>query len=66
MGNTGRSNSAGSQFFIMHADAPSLDGRYTVIGRVRSGIEVVDAIVDVEIDRSVAGALEPARSRTSS
>lgn len=50
MGNTGRKNSAGSQFFIMHADVPSLDGHYTVIGRVRSGIEVVDAIVDVEID----------------
>lgn len=50
MGNTGRKNSAGSQFFIMHADAPGLDGQYTVIGRVRSGIEVVDAIVDVEID----------------
>lgn len=50
MGNTGRKNSAGSQFFIMHADVPSLDGQYTVIGRVRSGIEMVDAIVDVEID----------------
>lgn len=50
MGNTGRKNSAGSQFFIMHADGPSLDGSYTVIGRVRSGMEVVDAIVDVEID----------------
>jgi peptidyl-prolyl cis-trans isomerase B (cyclophilin B) len=51
MGNTGQKNSAGSQFFIMHADAPSLDDNYTVIGRVRSGIEVVDAIVDVEIDK---------------
>jgi peptidyl-prolyl cis-trans isomerase B (cyclophilin B) len=50
MGNTGRRNSAGSQFFITQADAHHLDGSYTVIGRVRSGMEFVDAIVDVEID----------------
>jgi len=51
MGNTGRRNSAGSQFFIMQADQRNLDGAYTVIGRVRSGIEMVDAVVDVEIDK---------------
>ena len=51
MGNTGRPNSAGSQFFITQADAPHLDVAYTVIGRVRSGMEHVDAIVEVEIDR---------------
>jgi len=38
-------NSAGSQFFIMHQDYPSLDGQYTVFGEVVDGIEVVDAIV---------------------
>lgn len=48
--NTGRRDSAGSQFFIMQRDTPSLDGSYTVIGRVRSGIEYVDAVTEVEID----------------
>ena len=51
MGNQGRRNSTGSQIFIMHADDRSLDGRYTAIGRVVSGIEVVDAITEVSIDR---------------
>ena len=37
-------NSANSQFFIMFAPAPHLDGQYTVLGRVISGMEVVDAI----------------------
>ena len=37
-------NSANSQFFIMLAPAPHLDGQYTVVGRVVSGQEVVDAI----------------------
>ncbi|MBM4118196.1 peptidylprolyl isomerase [bacterium] len=38
-------DSAGSQFFIMHADAPFLDGKYSVFGEAIDGIEVVDAIV---------------------
>ncbi|PWJ18066.1 peptidylprolyl isomerase [Jannaschia seohaensis] len=37
-------NSANSQFFIMFAPAPHLNGQYTVIGEVTSGMEVVDAI----------------------
>jgi peptidylprolyl isomerase len=37
-------NSANSQFFIMFAPAPHLDGQYTAFGRVISGMEVVDAI----------------------
>ena len=37
-------NSANSQFFIMFAPAPSLDGQYTVVGVVESGMEVVDQI----------------------
>jgi len=37
-------DSASSQFFIMHEDAPHLDGAYAAFGRVISGIEVVDAI----------------------
>jgi peptidylprolyl isomerase len=37
-------NSANSQFFIMFAPAPSLDGQYTIVGEVESGMEHVDAI----------------------
>src|SRR3954466_11697012 len=37
-------NSANSQFFIMFAPAPSLDGQYTIWGRVVSGMDVVDKI----------------------
>ena len=37
-------DSASSQFFIMHADAPYLDGQYAAFGRVLEGMEVVDAI----------------------
>jgi peptidylprolyl isomerase len=37
-------NSANSQFFIMFAPAPHLDGQYTVVGRVIAGQEVVDAL----------------------
>jgi len=38
-------NSAGSQFFIMVADAPHLDGKYSAFGQVVTGMEVVDQIV---------------------
>ena len=37
-------NSASSQFFIMHQDAPHLDGQYAAFGKVTEGIEIVDAI----------------------
>ena len=40
-------DSAGSQFFIMHKDAPHLDGQYAAFGKVVSGIEVIDAIASV-------------------
>ena len=43
-------DSAGSQFFIMHADVPSLDGEYAAFGKVIEGIEVVDQIAAVETD----------------
>jgi peptidyl-prolyl cis-trans isomerase B (cyclophilin B) len=39
-------NSAGSQFFLMHGDAPHLDNQYTAYGKVVEGIEVVDKIVN--------------------
>jgi peptidyl-prolyl cis-trans isomerase B (cyclophilin B) len=43
-------DSAGSQFFIMLADATSLDGQYAAFGKVTEGIEVVDKIVGAERD----------------
>lgn len=45
-------NSASSQFFIMHKDAPHLDGQYAAFGRVVSGIEVVDEIASIPTDYS--------------
>ena len=45
-------DSAGSQFFIMHADAPYLDGQYAAFGKVVSGMEVVDQIADAVTDFS--------------
>ena len=43
-------NSASSQFFIMHQDAPHLDGQYAAFGKITKGIEVVDEIADSETD----------------
>ncbi len=43
-------NSASSQFFIMHADAPHLDGQYAAFGKVVSGIEAVDEIASIPTD----------------
>lgn len=45
-------DSAGSQFFIMHEDAPHLDGQYAAFGKVVEGIEVVDEIASVKVDFS--------------
>jgi len=50
MANKGTRNSGGSQFFILHGDAPNLDRHYAVFGRVVEGMDVVDAIAGVEID----------------
>ena len=44
MARTSDPNSANSQFFIMFADGPSLNGQYTVIGEVVSGMDVVDKL----------------------
>ena len=49
-------NSAGSQFFIMHGDAPHLDNQYTAYGKVIEGMETVDKIATAatgESDRPV-------------
>ena len=40
-------NSASSQFFIMHADAPHLDGQYAAFGKVVSGLDAVDEIASI-------------------
>ena len=44
MARSSQPNSASSQFFIMHQDAPHLDGAYAAFGKVLEGMEVVDAI----------------------
>ena len=43
-------DSASSQFFIVHANSPFLDGKYAAFGRVVSGMDVVDAIAAVDTD----------------
>lgn len=45
-------NSAGSQFFIMHADAPHLDGQYAAFGKVTEGMDIVDEIASMKTDFS--------------
>jgi len=50
MAHMGTRNSAGSQFFIVHRNSPRLDGQYSAFGRVVEGIDVVDAITELEID----------------
>lgn len=45
-------DSAGSQFFIMHANASSLDGQYAAFGKVLEGMETVDEIANVATDYS--------------
>ncbi len=44
-------NSAGSQFFIMHADAPYLDGEYAAFGKMTDGFDTLDAIAGTATDR---------------
>ena len=43
-------DSAGSQFFIMTSDAPHLDGQYAAFGKITSGMDVADRIVNVKRD----------------
>lgn len=45
-------NSAGSQFFIMHMDAPHLDGSYAAFGKMTDGFETLDAIATTRTDYS--------------
>ena len=48
MARTNMPNSASSQFFVMHKDAPHLDGQYAGFGKLTDGFDVLDAIADAE------------------
>ena len=50
MARTSFPNSASSQFFIMHEDAPHLDGQYAAFGKITEGLDVVDKIAGVRTD----------------
>ena len=60
MARSSQPNSANSQFFIMFAPAPHLNGQYTIVGQVTAGMDVVDAI---KLGRGANGAVigEPDR-----
>lgn len=63
MARTMMPNSAGSQFFIMVADAPHLDGQYASFGKITEGMDVAQAIVNVKRDRMDCP-LEPVRIKS--
>ena len=50
MARTSIPDSAGSQFFIVHADSPHLDGQYAAFGKVIEGMDTVDEIASVRVD----------------
>ena len=50
MARTAMPDTAGSQFFLMHAKSPHLDGSYAAFGKVIEGLDVVDAIADTKTD----------------
>lgn len=52
MARTMMPDSAGSQFFIMHKDAPHLDGEYAAFGKITEGMDVVNRIAEVQTDWS--------------
>jgi len=52
MARSARPDSAGSQFFIMHKDAPHLDGQYAAFGVMTEGFETLDEIAGVKTDYS--------------
>ena len=43
-------DSAGSQFFIMHKDAPHLDGAYAAFGKITEGMEIINKIAETDTD----------------
>lgn len=52
MARSQRPDSAGSQFFIMHKDAPHLDGSYAAFGKIIEGMDVVNKIAETKTDYS--------------
>ncbi|MDD6352236.1 MAG: peptidylprolyl isomerase [Lachnospiraceae bacterium] len=52
MARTMMPDSAGSQFFIMHKDAPHLDGEYAAFGKIIEGMDIVNRIAEVQTDWS--------------
>ncbi|HOO44051.1 MAG TPA: peptidylprolyl isomerase, partial [Bacillota bacterium] len=50
MARSSHPDSAGSQFFIMHMDAPHLDGAYAAFGKIVHGLDEVDRIASVRTD----------------
>ena len=50
MARTMAPDSAGSQFFVMHEDAPHLDGQYAAFGKIIEGLDVVDKIANIRTD----------------
>ncbi len=52
MARSARPNSAGSQFFIMHDNAPHLDGQYAAFGKLIEGYDVLDSIAETRTDYS--------------
>lgn len=52
MARSGNPNSAGSQFFIMTAESPHLDGSYAAFGKIIEGLDVVDEIVSTPRDNN--------------
>lgn len=52
MARSAHPDSAGSQFFIMVADSPHLDGQYASFGKVTQGMDIVDSIVQAKRDRN--------------
>ena len=53
MARTSDPNSASSQFFVMHANSPHLDGQYAAFGKLTDGFDVLDKIADVRTGRFI-------------
>ena len=59
MARTSDPDSASSQLFIMHGDAPHLDGQYAAFGYVLAGLDVIDAIASCEVNNPTSSSPSP-------